>query len=59
MFWAFGLGFTTQPPVCESCAWKVRGQRLGGLALMLLTALLVMLFLWPRLDDLAIPQLGK
>ena len=50
LLWAFGRGFTTHPPVCGSCAWRVRAQRVGRFAVPLLIAALVMVFIWPRLD---------
>ena len=49
--WTFGKGFTTHPPVCGSCARRIRVQRWGRFAVPLLIAMLVMIFIWPQLDE--------
>ena len=50
LLWAFGKGFTTQPPVCGDCGLQFRAQRWGRSLVPLLVALLVLVFIWPLLD---------
>jgi hypothetical protein len=51
VFWIFGWGFTTRPPACAKCAWRIRAQRVGGSIVALLVAALFMTFVWPHVDD--------
>jgi hypothetical protein len=51
LLWAFGKGFTTNPPACSACARRIRMQRVGRHAVPLLIAALVMVFIWPLLDE--------
>ena len=59
LFWAFGKGFTTSPPVCRDCVWRVRLQRNGGFILIIINAVAVMFFIWPRLNEIVIAELRK
>lgn len=59
LFWTFGLGFTTRPPACTKCSWRIRAQRVGGLLLTLVIASVFMIFLWPQVDDFVARSLRK
>lgn len=50
VFWSFGRAFSTRVPACKSCGWRIRIQRVSGLAITIVVAFVFLAFLWPQLD---------